>query len=73
MKRVSAFSLVLLATLALLPPLPAQVKEIGDVNVTPDPKIKRLFDALGGAWDTSEKRERTQFFPTAAIAQAGQM
>jgi hypothetical protein len=41
----------------------AQVKEIGEANVPPTPDIKRLFEALAGDWDTSEKRERTQFFP----------
>lgn len=41
----------------------AQVKEIGEANVKPVPEIKKLFDALAGEWDTTEKRERTGFFP----------
>jgi hypothetical protein len=62
MKNVSAFSLAL-ALIAFPAGLRAQVKEIGEVNVQPTPEIKRLFEALAGDWDTSEKRERTQFFP----------
>jgi hypothetical protein len=31
--------------------------------VRPTPEIKRLFDAFAGEWDTTEKRERTRFFP----------
>ena len=62
MKNVSAFFLAL--ALIVFPAWPsAQVKEIGEANVQPTPEIKRLFQALAGDWDTSEKRERTQFFP----------
>jgi hypothetical protein len=42
----------------------AQLKEIGEVNVQPTPEIKKLFEALAGDWDTSEKREHTRFFPS---------
>jgi hypothetical protein len=41
----------------------AQVAEIGEANVQPTPEIKKLFEAFAGDWDTSEKGERTQFFP----------
>jgi hypothetical protein len=41
----------------------APAKEIGVANAQPAPEIKRLFEALGGDWDTTEKFERTQFFP----------
>jgi hypothetical protein len=33
------------------------------VNVQPTPEIKKLFEALAGDRDTSEKREHTRFFP----------
>lgn len=54
----------LLAIVVSRSELQAQVKEIGEGRVTPAPEIKRLYDAFGGDWDTSEKRERTQFFPS---------
>lgn len=63
MKNVLALFLVLSAAFVFPRRLDAQVKEIGEVNVQPAPEIKRLFEAFGGDWDTSEKRERTQFFP----------
>lgn len=63
MKNSSTFSLALLALIVLPTVLRAQVREIGETNVRPAPEIKRLFEAFGGDWDTSEKRERTQFFP----------
>jgi hypothetical protein len=31
--------------------------------VQPTLEIKKRFEALAGDWDTSENRERTQFFP----------
>ena len=52
-----------LAWLIAFPALSAQAKEIGEADIQPTPEIKRLFEAVGGDWDTSEKRERTQFFP----------
>jgi hypothetical protein len=41
----------------------AQITEFGEANVQPTPEIKKLCEALAGDWDTSEKREPTQFFP----------
>jgi len=38
-------------------------KEIGETQVQPVPEIKRLFETFGGDWNTTEKRERTRFFP----------
>jgi hypothetical protein len=63
MKNLTPVSLGLLTLTFLLGSLRAQVKEIGEANVAPTPEIKRLYEALGGDWDTSEKREHTQFFP----------
>jgi hypothetical protein len=63
MKNVAAFFLALLALMVFSAQLRAQVKELGEANVAPAPEIKRLFEAFAGDWDTSEKRERTQFFP----------
>ena len=48
MKHVSALCLAFLVALILLPPLQAQVKEIGEANVTHAPKI-RLRKRLQGA------------------------
>jgi hypothetical protein len=62
MKKVAAF-LVLLVLIIFPAATRAQVKEIGEAETQPAPEIKRLFEAFGGDWDTSEKRERTQFFP----------
>ena len=57
-------SAILLLALFAFPAIPnAQVKEIGETSVQPTPEIKKLFEALGGDWDTTEKREHTQFFP----------
>ncbi len=63
MKNPSTFSLALLALIIFPAGLRAQVREIGETNVRPTPEIKRLFQAFAGDWDTSEKREQTQFFP----------
>jgi hypothetical protein len=63
MKNISTFSLVLLALIVFPAGPAAQVREIGETNVRPAPEIKNLFEAFAGDWDTSEKRERTQFFP----------
>jgi hypothetical protein len=71
MKHVSALCLAFLVALILIPPLHAQVKEIGEVNVTPAPKIKRLFDALGGI--PAKKGSAPSSFPMAASARAGPM
>jgi hypothetical protein len=60
MKNICMF---FLAWLIAFPALSAQVKEIGEADIQPTPEIKRLLEAVGGDWDTSEKRERTQFFP----------
>jgi hypothetical protein len=38
-------------------------KEITNLPARPTPEIKRLFEAFAGDWDTTEKRERTRFFP----------
>jgi len=63
MKNIAEFSLIVLMLIAFPAGLRSQVKEIGDVNVQPTAEIKKLFDAFAGDWETSEKRERTQFFP----------
>jgi hypothetical protein len=63
LKNIAAFLLALLSVTVCPVCLSAQVNEIGEGNVQPTPEIKRLFAAFGGEWDTSEKRERTQFFP----------
>jgi hypothetical protein len=63
MKNISTFSLVLLALIVFPAGPAAQVREIGETNVRAAPEIKKLFEAFTGDWDTSEKRERTQFFP----------
>jgi hypothetical protein len=63
MKNISKFSLVFLVLFVFPAGLRAQVKEIGEANIQPIPETKRLFEAFAGDWDTSEKRERTQFFP----------
>lgn len=63
MKNIAEFSLMVLMLIAFPAGLRSQVKEIGDVHVQPTAEIKKLFDAFAGDWETSEKRERTQFFP----------
>jgi hypothetical protein len=63
MNNIRLFSLPLLAMMALRNSVGAQVREIGEASVRPTPETKRLFEAFAGDWDTSEKRERTQFFP----------
>jgi hypothetical protein len=63
MKNVFALFLVLSAAFVFPRGLNAQMKEIGAANIQPAPEIRKLFEALGGDWDTSERRERTQFFP----------
>ena len=63
MRHLAVFVLTLLALFIFAGPLRAQVEQIGETSVTPTPEIKRLYEAFGGDWDTSEKRERTQFFP----------
>jgi hypothetical protein len=64
MKKIRECSLLLLALAALPGRVLSQVKEIGEANVRPTQETKRLFEAFAGDWDTREKRERTQFFPT---------
>jgi hypothetical protein len=64
MKKIRECSLLLLALAALPGRVLSQVKEIGEANVQPTQETKRLFEAFAGDWDTLEKRERTQFFPT---------
>lgn len=63
MKNVVVFFVALLALILFPAGLHAQVKEIGEIQVQPVPEIKRLFETLGGDWNTTEKRERTRFFP----------
>jgi hypothetical protein len=63
MKNIPACSLILLASTIFPAWLCGQAKEIGEANVQPTPETKRLFEAFAGDWDTSEKREQTQFFP----------
>jgi hypothetical protein len=63
MKNIPAFFLVLLALLHIPVASRAQLPETGESNVRPIPEIKRLHEAFAGDWDTSEQRERTQFFP----------
>jgi hypothetical protein len=63
MKNIPTSSLVLLALIVIPAGARPQVREIGEVNVRPTPETKRLFEAFAGDWDTSERRERTQFFP----------
>jgi hypothetical protein len=63
MKKIRAYSLLSLALAALPGRVLSQVKEIGETNVRPTQETKRLFEGLAGDWDTSENRERTQFFP----------
>ena len=68
-KKIAEFSfavVLILAALALVAfpnLLRAQVVEIGETNVQPIAEMKKLFESFGGDWDTTEKRERTQFFP----------
>lgn len=63
MKAADVFFAVLVVWIAFPAGLRAQVPEIGERNVQPAPEIRKLYAALAGDWDTSEKRERTQFFP----------
>jgi hypothetical protein len=63
MKQLQALWLVTLAIVCFAAGLGGQVKEIGESGIQPTAEIKRLYEALGGDWDTSEKRERTQFYP----------
>jgi len=63
MKKIAGLSLMALMLVSFPAVVSAQVAEIGEANVQPSPEIKKLFEAFAGDWDTSEKRERTQFFP----------
>lgn len=63
MKNPSTFSLAMLALIICPVRFCAQVREIGETNIRPAPEIKRLFETFAGDWDTSEKREKTRFFP----------
>jgi putative ABC transport system permease protein len=53
-----------LVLLALLFPRRAdgQLETVGEANTSPTTEIKKLFESLAGEWDTTEKKERTQFF-----------
>ena len=68
-KKITEFPfavVLILAALALVVfpnLLRAQVAEIGETNVQPIAEMKKLFESFAGDWDTTEKRERTQFFP----------
>jgi len=57
---LTLFSLVLLVV-----PCPGrtQVKGNREAELRPTREMQRLFDSFAGDWDTSEKREKTQFFP----------
>jgi hypothetical protein len=63
MKKIARLSLTALMLVAFPAVVCAQIAEVGEANVQPTPQIKKLFEAFAGDWDTSEKRERTQFFP----------
>ena len=63
MKKIVGLSLMALTLVAFPAVVCAQIAEVGEANVQPTPEIKKLFEAFAGDWDTSEKRERTQFFP----------
>lgn len=57
----------LLSTMLALLVFPAgvypQVAGSAGTSLRPVPEMKRLFETFGGDWDTTEKREKTQFFP----------
>lgn len=55
----SMLLLVLVSPVALW----GQLEAIGEQGVDPAPEIKKLYDDFAGDWDTTEHRERTQFFP----------
>ena len=63
MKKITGLSLMALTLVAFPAVVCAQIAEVGEANVQPTPEIKKLFEAFASDWDTSEKRERTQFFP----------
>ena len=63
LKTCAKFCTAFWAFLLLSCTVNAQVKEIGQTTVQPVPEIKRLYDALGGEWNVTEHRDRTQFFP----------
>lgn len=63
MKNIPTFFLVSLALVTVPAVSRAQLPVIEESHVLPIPEIKRLYGVFAGDWDTSEKRERTQFFP----------
>jgi hypothetical protein len=63
MKKITGLSLMALTLVAFPAVVCAQITEVGEANVQPTLEIKKLCEAFAGDWDTSEKRERTQFFP----------
>src|SRR5437868_5228417 len=63
MMKIASVAAICIALLIFPTKFCAQVPEIAQTDVRPSAEMKKLFDALGGDWDTSEKRERTQFFP----------
>jgi hypothetical protein len=68
MKNIPTFFLILLALIIVPAASRAQLPEMAESNERPIPEIKRLYEAFAGDWDTSEKRERTQFFPNGGDA-----
>jgi hypothetical protein len=63
MKKIAGLSRMALTLVAFAAVVCVQIAEAGEANVQPTPEIKKLFEAFAGDWDTSENRERTQFFP----------
>jgi hypothetical protein len=71
MKAMRILGSILLALIALPERFAAQVLDPEERNVQPAPEIRRLFEAFAGDWDTSEKRERTRFFPDGGERKGG--
>jgi len=71
MKNVAVLFLVWQVLIISSAGFGTQIKEIGEGNARPAPEIKRLFEALGGDWDTTETFERTQFFPNGGERKGG--
>jgi hypothetical protein len=63
MKTIRILTSIMVVFIASPTRVPGQVSESAETNLQPVPEIKRLFEAFAGDWDTSERRERTQFFP----------
>ena len=63
MKTIRILTSILVVFIASPTRVHGQVSESAESNPQPMPEITRLFEAFAGDWDTSERRERTQFFP----------